>query len=457
MVLLLTTVAVVAGSASAAAADAAPAVATIVEATYHGDLGRTGFTAAERSITPANVSGLAEAWTARAGGVISGQAAVVGGVAYWGDWAGNEHATSSNGASVWTSPLGQTIDDSCNPTTVGVASSPTVGTVGGQQVVWTGTGNGKVASLAAATGQVLWETQVAPSGGGFVWSSPAVFKGSVYIGVSSFGDCPLVRGRVVMLNAQSGTIEHVFYTAPAGCLGDGVWSSPAVDAAAGALYVTTGNASCSTALQYAMVKLRTSDLALESSWQIPASQLVDDSDWGSSPTLFTASVNGVSVPMVGSADKNGIFYAFDRATLGSGPAWQFRVAIGGDCPQCGSGSISPASFDGARLFVAGAATTVDGASCAGSIDALSPATGTVIWRKCLVAGAVLGAVTEVPGLVFVGAGPLLLGVSTATGVTLFAHGEPSHEVFYAPPTVAGGTVYAGNTDGVLSAFKPPTS
>src|SRR5206468_3963561 len=92
---------------------------------------------------------------------------------------------------------------------------------------------------------------------------------------------------------------------------------------------------------FAVVKLRTSDLTLMSSWQVPVSQRTKDSDFGSTPTLFQATIGGTLHNLVGVTNKNGIYYTFDRSTLSSGPIWQVTIAIPGPCPECGDGSISP--------------------------------------------------------------------------------------------------------------------
>jgi len=425
-------------------------------ATYHGNLGRQGYTPAETTIKVSNVGTLQALFTYQAPNAISGQAAVTGGIAYWGDWSGDEHATSATGKNLWTTYLGRTSAPGCNPSPVGIASSATVGTLNGMEVVVTGGGAGNVVELNAATGKILWDVRIAPKVAGFVWSSPALYDGSVYIGMSSFGDCPLVASSVVMLNAQTGAVEHTFSTVPAGgCLGDGVWSSPAIDPAENAVFVTTGNATCTTPLQDAMLKLSATDLTLESSWAVPVSQRVDDSDWGSSVTLFTAEIGGQLEQLAGSSDKNGIFYALSTADLGRGPVWEYRVAEGGDCPQCGNGSISPASWDGTTLYVAGGSTTVGTTSCPGSVDALDPATGQPLWRDCVLGGPVLGALTEVPGLLFATEGPDLVALETHNGARRFIFRDTSAGVFYGPATVGGGVLWAGDTAGNLFAWALP--
>jgi hypothetical protein len=434
---------------------AATVPVTIELATYHGDLGRDGYSP-DTAIRVDNVSGLQELWADHAAGAITDQPAIVNGIAYWGDWAGKEHATNATGKSLWSTYLGQTDAPGCNPSLVGIASSPTVGTVNGTKVVITGGGASDVAELRASTGAVVWDTRIAPPDGGFVWSSPVLYDGSIYIGISSFGDCPLVASAVFMVNAATGAVEHEFSTVPAGgCLGGGVWSSPAIDAAEDALFVTTGNTTCTTPLQDAMLKLSLANLALVGSWAVPAGQRVSDSDWGSSPTLFTAEIGGQLEQLVGSADKNGIFYALDTTALSRGPIWEYQIAQGGGDPQNGNGSIAPATWDGTTLYVAGGATTISGNTCLGSVDALDPATGQPLWSDCLDDGPVLAALTSVPGVVVAMTGSDLVALQASDGDQLFEWADANHTPFYGPAVVSGPVVFAGNTDGNLFAWAVP--
>lgn len=96
---------------------------------YQGNLGRSGFNAAETTITPSNASQLKLHWKHTARGSISSQVAVANGMLYWGSWDGIEHASDLSGTDVWTANLGQTSDTACNPPTVGVASTAAVATV----------------------------------------------------------------------------------------------------------------------------------------------------------------------------------------------------------------------------------------------------------------------------------------------------------------------------------------
>jgi outer membrane protein assembly factor BamB len=224
----------------------------------------------------------------------------------WGSWDGLEHATHLNGGLVWSTDLGQTIDTSCAPSRVGVASTAAVATVTihglPTPVVFVGGGNAHLYALNANTGTVIWKT--------FLGSSPSHF----------------------------------------------IWGSPAIDENDGSLYFATGNKSkCSQTetLAFAVVKLRASDLTLMSSWQVPVLQRTKDSDFGSTPTLFQATIGGVLHKLVGVANKNGIYYAFDRSALRSGPIWQATLAIPGPCPERGDGSISPGAWDGSILYAFG--------------------------------------------------------------------------------------------------------
>src|SRR5262249_9507550 len=147
-----------------------------------------------------------------------------------------------------------------------------------------------------------------------------------------------------------------------------------------------------------------SSLNLLSSWQIPPNQGPNnDSDFWSTPTLFTASISGVVHQMVGLQNKKGIYYAFDRPGISKGPLWHKGMSAGGPCPECGTAGISSSAYDGQHLFVGSGKTTIRGVTCAGTIREVQPSNGTAVWADCL-QGPMLGAVTAVPGVAFVGAG-----------------------------------------------------
>lgn len=416
---------------------------------------RNGFNAAETTITAANAANLKLKWVHHAGGAISAQPVEANGNVYWGSWDGYAHATNLSNGYVWSAFLGRTSDSYCNPPIVGVASTATVGAIGTTPVVYVGGGNEHFYALNATTGGIIWQTTLGSSPSHFIWSSPAVYNGSVYVGNSSFGDCPLVGGQVFQLNATNGTIQHVFNLVPSGCTGAGVWGSPTIDAASGKLYVASGNpGSCSTAEPYAeaVVELKTADLSFVASWQVRGSDKAD-LDFGSTPTLFTATIHGVVHAMLGVPNKDGKFYALDRNALSSGPLWYAILGRTGACPQCGNGSISPSAWDGTSLYAGSGATTINGVACAGALRAIDPNTGAYKWQHCLQSGPVLGAVSVAGGVAYVGQGQYLMAIATAGGQTLFRYQDTSSgSNFWGGASISKGRVYVGNQDGTLDAF-----
>jgi outer membrane protein assembly factor BamB len=429
--------------------------------TYLADNGRSGFNGNETRINATSASQLKLHWSVAEGSVISTQPIVANGAVFWGSWDGIEHATNLNGQTLWSANLGKTVDNNpnCSPNSTGVASTATVATVTvkgtATQVVFVGGGNAHFYALNALTGKVIWQTALGSSPSHFIWGSPAVYNGSIYIGVASFGDCPLVQGQLIRLNASTGVVQNRFNAEPSGCTGGTIWSSPSIDQTAGMLYITTGNTgTCSTAQRYAsaIVQLRTSNLAVVSSWQLPAAARKGDIDCAGAATLFSATIAGVARKLVGTVCKNGIYNAFDRTAISKGPVWQTHIAVSGNDPVAGEGSISPAAWNGTALYVAGGHTTIKSKSCLGSVRALNPATGAILWETCLTDGPVLGAVTAVPGVAAVGEGPKLELLATSAGQPLFTYTAPTGLSFYGPASISNGVLYIGDTGGNLYAF-----
>ncbi|MEO8971351.1 MAG: PQQ-binding-like beta-propeller repeat protein [Ktedonobacteraceae bacterium] len=425
---------------------------------YNND--RDGFDKTETIINPTSAKKLKQKWVQTAGGLISVQPVEANNMVYWGAWGdGLERATSLSGSQVWASSVGVSPPANCGTHTLGVASTATIATETikstSESVLYVGGGDVNFYALNAKTGVKIWETPLGTKPNYFIWSSPAVYNGSVYIGLSSRGDCPLVRGELVQMDAATGTIQHIFYTVPNNCTGASIWGSPAIDKVAGTIYVVTGNGgNCSGSEPYgvAIVELHASDLSVIGSWQVPSSQQNSDSDFGTTPTFFNAIINGKSTRLVGAPNKNGIFYPFKRDDLASGPVWEDTIATNGECPQCGDGSISPAAWDGNTLYAAGGKTTIKGISCAGSLRAINPATGAYIWQSCFQDGPIIAAVSGVPGVLFVGEGSHFVAVATASGSTLFNFDTGAQ--IYAASSISNGVVYFGSTNNNMYAFAP---
>ncbi len=200
-----------------------------------------------------------------------------------------------------------------------------------------------------------------------------------------------------------------------------------------------------------MVALNAKNLSLVGSWQIPPSQQVNDGDFGSTPTLFSATINGTLHQMAGLINKNGIYYAFDRTNISAGPLWEDQLAA--PISQNGTGNnISSSAWDGSTLYAAAAKTTINGMSCTGSIRAVNPANGSYLWQVCL-SNNVLDPVTAVPGLVVLGSGPNIFIFDAKTGQQLFSFTDMNkNSRFDGPASISRGVLYQGNMDGILYAF-----
>jgi polyvinyl alcohol dehydrogenase (cytochrome) len=415
----------------------------------------TGFNKAETIINKASASNLKQHWSYQTGGAISSQPVEANGLVYWGSWDGNEYATDQNGNKVWATNLGRTASPGCKDTT-GVASTANIVNINigtASKVLFVGGGDASVYALNASNGAVLWRTALGSPPNTFIWSSPTYDAGYLYIGVSSFGSCPNIQGKLAKLNAVTGQIVSTFSTVPDGCTGGSVWSSPSLDQSTGMLYFTTGNiGTCSTAEPHAIavMKLRASDLSLISYWQVPADQQRPDGDFGATATLFKAMINGVAQPMVGAINKNGTFYAFKRNNISQGPFWSIKLGNGGSCPQCGTANISSAAWDGARLYVA---TGINGQGCPGSLQALNPTNGLLIWQQCLHNGHVLAPVSTAPGVVVATAGTDVIVNDSASGQNLMTLTDTnSGSLYYGAASISRGVLYVGNMDGILHAY-----
>lgn len=425
--------------------------------TMMGSNARTGYNGAESVINRKTAPSLKLHWSTKASGSVSSQPIEANGLLYWGSGDGLEHATNpSTGIDTWTVNLGQTSGKCVQ--NQGVTSTTTVATVNlnGQMVpvVFVGGGNAQLYALNANTGAIIWQTPLGTQPDYFLYGGTAVYNGSVYIGVASLGDCPLIQGQVVQLNETTGTIQHIFNVVPTGCIGGSVWDTPTIDEATGILYVGTGNpGKCSSAEPYAsaLIALHVSDLSLVGYWQVPSSQQIADGDFGSTPTLFTATINGQMHDMLGLEHKNGIYYAFDRTSVSSGPLWQTRIA---KKPPLHSGevSISSSAWDGTNLYVAGAAATINRQKCRGNLRELNPKNGAVLWKVCL-KGVVFSPVMAVPGLVEIGSSSSLYIFNSSTGKQLFRYQDTSRKsYFWGAATIINGILFQGNMDGYLYAF-----
>ena len=437
-------------SAKAAAPDEWP--------TYLGSIQHTNYQSTEATLKASNVGKLALKWS-HGTQTISSQPVISNGVVYWGSWNGLEYAYSTAGKLLWQRQLGTTKGPCL---TAGIADTPVIGTIGSTPVLYVGAGGNtnadghdNLVALNATTGAVIWKTDIgsSPSPNVLQWGSPTLYNGSLYIGITSLEDCPVIPGQVIKINATTGKIQATFNAVPSGCIGTGIWSTPSI--INGNLYLSTGNpGTCSTTEKYgfSILELDPATLAVKSYWHVPISTALDY-DFGASVTPFSA--NGVNY--VGAINKNGTFYAFHENNLAAGPAWTQSLALSADCPQCGvnrGGNLSSAAFDGTHLYVAGGQTTLNGVNCPGTVNQLNPATGAFIWRKCL-SYPVIGSLVEFPGVLGVAYGSAINLLNPSNGNLLYAYtfrSVASGSHFWTGIVVAEGMLFAANANGRMFVF-----
>jgi outer membrane protein assembly factor BamB len=321
----------------------------------------------------------------------------------WSEYLGIEEPTTCNGAWGITS-------------TVTVADDP----VTGKPIVYVNAADGYLYALDAATGAVDWRSVVGvPSSTKndyYAWASPTVANGKVYIGIASNCDVPLVPAGILEFDQHSGQRLAYWDSLPKPTdVGGSVWSTIAV-LPDGNLVASTGNTPGTSEPPHAnsLVELSPS-LTLLDSWEVPLKQQESDSDFGGSPTVFTADLAGVQTTMVGACNKNGIYYAFRANDLHAGPVWENRIGV----PSAGSDECNAAAvWNGQDLIEAGGSqTTMAGTTYPGSIRMLKPADGKAIWQTGLPGSPDGSASEDGAGIIAV---PTLASPSGVTGVYLLS-------------------------------------
>jgi outer membrane protein assembly factor BamB len=435
---------------------------------YLFDNGHSSHNALATAITPSNASTLVEDWSfidplptiqGQPGAGFYSSPTVVNGVVYIGSNTGNFYALNeATGAMLWHQLLGFTIGTTCGRGH-GVTSTATLATdpVSGTLTVYVGGGDGYMYALDAATGDIIFRVFVTDVGTtqntGFIWGSPTIINGRIYLGWASQCDNPLVRSGIKSFDQHTGTLLKTFWTGAQGTTGAGVWSTAATDGRS--IWITTGNGDA--AHSFAIIKLNAGNLRFLTEWINPVG---DDLDWGSSPTLFTARINNMRTTMVGANGKDGFFHALDANNLQNGPIWSFQVGTTEDF-SIGADLAAPI-WDSTtrRLFVAGNQTTINSTVFAGSVRAFNPADGSIIWERGLTGGPVMGSPT------LNGAGVLAAGTYNIANVTLntvyllnAADGSilttipETNNIVFAQPVFAGNHLFVANAGGVVSSGK----
>lgn len=450
------------------------------------------FNGFEHEITPDNVDQLELKWAftyPKRAGTPRSQPAVVGDTVYFGGPAGRFYARDARtGAPKWSFDL----------STVGegfaqVRDSPSVS--GGK--VFFGDTRGYLYALNRHSGELLWAKRVDSHLTAILTSSPIVFRGKVYVGVSSGENllgkdhaCCTFRGHVDARDVQTGRLLWRHYTAPKprkvgtwpngvdkyAPSGAGVWGSPAIDPATRTLYVGAGQNYTGSAGNYDSVialsartgRVRwTRKMTDVDTWRRlcsspnPADRKYCphsdgdalDFDLGASPNLFK--VDGRL--MVGIGQKSGVYHVLDART--GEIVWQRQLSE----PMPGGGLTGiqwGTSYDGEKLYIATYMARP------GTLYAITPDTGHIVWKKpapakgCTTGGVakyskrcVRGftpAVTTTPGIVWEGAiDGKMRAYSASTGDVLWSY-DTMQEVRGVNGKIGRGGALSGGGGAVVS-------
>lgn len=448
-------------------------VAAAMASDRTGYLGGPAHTSAspETAITPANAASLTRAWLWKPPAATAGQPAaalnasptVAGGRVFIGSNTGVFYALSEGtGKRLWSRNLGHTASLTCSAR--GITSTATVApdpSRGGRDTVYVSGATGRLFALDASTGAIVWKRRVTPvsttENTYYAWSSPTLAAGHIYLGLASHCDTPLVRGGVVEIDQSSGQRLHRYWSIGAGKVGASVWTSVAATSDGTSVFATTGNgdevAGHDQGDSYAIVRLDGGSMARQDIWTVPSSELPVDSDFGGSPTLFSAQVAGVPTSLVAACNKNGVLYAWNTGALSAGPLWRRRIDSTTG-PNCLAAPISA----GGALYQAGGATTIAGTAVKGSVRQLDPATGAIVWQtgidaQALGSASVDGAgVIAVPG--FDGSGGAVNGVYLLDSATGSVLGRIGSDKTFAQPVFANGRLLIASVSAGLSAYAP---
>jgi len=255
-----------------------------------------------------------------------------------------------------------------------------------REAVFFGDGTANVYAVDAAAGEIIWRTEVDDFPVAHVTGSTVYYDGKVFVGVVSGEEgaaaspdyeCCRFRGSVAALDATTGAVLWKTYTVDEpstrdrnavgtqlwGPSGAPIWSSPAVDPARNAVYVTTGNnysnpasdmSDAFVALDIDSGRILWSRQMTEGDAWTAACRLEDktncanltapDFDFAASPILVD---RGDGRRLLIAGQKSGVVHALDPDREGA-VVWQQRVGLGGSMGGVQWGSAT----DGERLYVA---------------------------------------------------------------------------------------------------------
>jgi outer membrane protein assembly factor BamB len=386
---------------------------------YRGDLARDGHPATA-TLTASSAVQLKAVWQAELSGAVNGTPVVAGGVVVAASGGGDLAAYRvRTGAVIWE-------DHGAGA----ISGSPTIS----DARVIVGSLGGHVRAFDVNSGAPLWDTK-APGRQPAIWSSPSVDGHLVLVGVGSqYGDTPLEAGRVIALDVATG--KQVWSLCMmAGCAaGDGIWSTPAIDAA-GHGFIGVGNPDDAVVA----FDVATGTELWMTRFHADAGR---DVDVGATPIVLQ--VGGREVVAVGS--NAGVFKVLDAST---GSVIWSRDLVAGSAVH---GLLASPAYDGKSFYVLSAGTPV-------GVFALAAGDGKTQWTFDTGLPVYSAPAVGVGVLVF-GTGDVfgdpnaggVVALSTRDGSTLWKHDLRS--AVFSAPAMSGETVLIGDSRGDVIAFRP---
>src|ERR1700682_5494210 len=188
---------------------------------YLGDLAHTSVATEETQLNPGNIGQLQHRWKINVRAPVASGITTSNGSLFFGAWDGNFYAVdAATGNVLWKTFLGISAPPNgpdCQAA-IGISSQP----VATADTVYAAGGDAAVYALDRSTGAIRWRTPLAdPQSGAYLWSSIMLSKRALYVGVSSLGDCPLVRVGLARISLDNPAHPLVRYLVPPGILGAG--------------------------------------------------------------------------------------------------------------------------------------------------------------------------------------------------------------------------------------------
>jgi polyvinyl alcohol dehydrogenase (cytochrome) len=468
---------------------------------WGGNTSNTHSNSSEHTLTPEKVSRLEPKWIFTTGGDVSATPTVDSGSVYVPDWAGNLFKIDRRtGEAIWSHKISEY-------TGISGSLSRNSPAIVGNLLIFGDQASATMMAVDKRSGLLVWKTLLDSHTGAQITGSAVEFGGKIYAGVSSKQEVLAEKdptfvlsfiGSVVSLDAQTGNIDWQTFMAPEGYTGNAVWGSNfAIDPKRHSLYVGTGNnysvpqsvADCVSKAKTVAEQVQCLDPqdyidavvsldlhtgkvkwahALQGADTFIASCLMTNSngvpcpdpagpdfDFGSAPNLFTVVKNGTERDIVGAGQKSGVYWALDPDT--GATIWATLVGPGGDAGGIQWGSAT----DGSHIYVAinnnknisytlapAHKVTVN----AGSWAALDPETGNIIWQipatgqnplnPKLAAGA-QGQMSAAAGVVYAGSfSGDMVAIDGDSGAILWKFASGGSVI--CGPSIVNGTVFWGS-------------